>query len=120
MHLLPQVSPEDLDEGNLEGGDLAMHENACQVQLHLEAHIHIGTVNGGGPPQRETPVGNLVQTRPLRIGQLLVPTQVNGVLRVLPASGQSAQGTQRSAGSPAQGLYRASVNVSTFPTAALE
>lgn len=73
MDLLPQVGPEDLDEGDLEGGDLAMHEDASQVQLHLEAHVHIGTIDGGGPPQGETPVGNLVQTRPLCIGQLLVP-----------------------------------------------
>ena len=47
VHLLPQVSPEDLDEGYLEGGDLAVHEDARQVQLHLETHIHIGTVDGG-------------------------------------------------------------------------
>ena len=47
MHLLTQVRPEDLDEGDLEGGDLAMHEDAGQVQLYLEAHIHIGTVDGG-------------------------------------------------------------------------
>lgn len=46
VHLLPQVGPEDLDEGDLEGGDLAMHEDACQIQLHLETHIHIGTVDG--------------------------------------------------------------------------
>ena len=70
------MSPEDLDQRDLERGDLAMHENASQIQLHLEAHVHIGTVDGGGPPQGETPVGDLVQTRPLCIGQLLVPAQV--------------------------------------------
>ncbi len=75
VHLLPQVSPEDLDQGDLEGGDLAVHEDASQIQLHLEAHVHIGAVDGGGPPQGETPVGDLVQTRPLCIGQLLVPVQ---------------------------------------------
>ena len=75
VHLLPQVSPEDLDQGDLEGGDLAVHEDASQIQLHLEAHVHIGTVDGGGPPQGETPVGDLVQTRSLCIGQLLVPAQ---------------------------------------------
>lgn len=73
MHLLPQVSPEDLDEGDLERGNLAMHEDAGQIQLHLESHVHIGTVDGGGPPQGETPVGDLIQPRPLCIGQLLVP-----------------------------------------------
>ncbi len=48
VHLLPQVSPEDLDQGDLEGGDLAVHEDASQIQLHLETHINIGTVDGGG------------------------------------------------------------------------
>ena len=47
MHLLPQVSPENLDEGDLEGGDFPVHENARQIQLHLETHIHIGTIDGG-------------------------------------------------------------------------
>lgn len=73
MHLLPQVSPEDLDEGDFERWDLAMHEDACQIQLHLETHVHIGAIDGGRPPQREAPVGDLVQTRPLCISQLLVP-----------------------------------------------
>lgn len=35
MDLLPQVGAEDLDEGDLERGDLAVHEDARQVQLHL-------------------------------------------------------------------------------------
>lgn len=35
VHLLPQVSAEDLDQRDLEGRDLAVHEYACQVQLHL-------------------------------------------------------------------------------------
>lgn len=75
MHLLPQVSSENLNEGNLQRWDLAMHEDACQIQLHLETHVYIGTIDGGGPPQGETSVGNLVQTRPLCIRQLLVPAQ---------------------------------------------
>ena len=83
VHLLPQVSSEDLDQGDLECGDLAMHEDACQVQLHLETHIHIGTVDGGRPPQGETPVGDLVQTRPLGICQLLVPAQAMLRLEIL-------------------------------------
>lgn len=41
MDLLPQVSSEDLDEGDLQGGDLAMHEDARQVQLHLKAYVHL-------------------------------------------------------------------------------
>lgn len=41
MDLLPQVSSENLDEGNLQRGDFAMHEDPCQIQLHLEANIHL-------------------------------------------------------------------------------
>lgn len=73
MDLLPQVRPKDLDERDLQGGNLAVHEDASQIQLHLEAHVHIGTVDGGRPPQGEAPVGDLIKTRALRIGQLLVP-----------------------------------------------
>ena len=65
-------SPEDLDEGDLQRGDLAVHEDACQVQLHLESHVHIRTIDGGRPPQREAPVGDLVQPGALRVGELLV------------------------------------------------
>ena len=41
VDLLPQVSPEDLNEGDLQRGDLAVHEDAGEVELHLEAHIHL-------------------------------------------------------------------------------
>ena len=54
-------APEDLDEGDLQRGDFAVHEDAREVQLHLEAHVHVGAVDGGRPPQREAPVGDLVQ-----------------------------------------------------------
>ena len=73
VDLLPQMGAEDLDEGDLERRDFAVHEDARQVQLDLEAHIDIGAVDRGAPPQREAPIGDLVQTRALRIGQLLVP-----------------------------------------------
>lgn len=43
MNLLPQVSPEDLNEGDLQRGNLAVHEDACQVELHLETYIHLET-----------------------------------------------------------------------------
>ena len=50
MHLLPQMGPEDLYEGDLQGGDLAMHEDTSQIQLHLKPHIHLveQEVEGGG------------------------------------------------------------------------
>lgn len=41
MNLLPQVSPEDLNEGDLQCGDLAVHKDSCQVKLYLETHIHL-------------------------------------------------------------------------------
>mmetsp|Transcript_25456 Transcript_25456/g.58663 ORF Transcript_25456/g.58663 Transcript_25456/m.58663 type:complete len:336 (+) Transcript_25456:2317-3324(+) len=71
MDLLPQVRPEDLDQGDLEGWDLAVHEDTRQIQLHLEAHIHIRSVNRWGPPEREASIGDLIQTTSLSVGQLL-------------------------------------------------
>ena len=41
VDLLPQVSSEDLDERDLQRGDLAVHEDTGQVQLHLKAHVHL-------------------------------------------------------------------------------
>lgn len=41
VDLLPQVSSENLNERNLQCGDLAVHKNACQIQLHLEPNIHL-------------------------------------------------------------------------------
>ena len=78
MYLLPQMSPEDLDQGDLEGGDLAVHEDAGQVQLHLESHVHVSPVDGGRPPQSEPSVGDLVQTRALGMRQFLV---LHGLLK---------------------------------------
>ena len=49
-----------------------MHEDAGEVELDLEADVHVGAVDRGRPPQREAAVGNLVQPRALRVGQLLV------------------------------------------------
>lgn len=72
VNLLPQVSAEDLNQGDLQRGDLAVHEDARQVQLHLEAYVDVGSVDGWRPPQRKTPIGNLVQTGTLGVGQLLV------------------------------------------------
>ena len=50
--------------------DLAMHENAREIQLDLKTHVHVGTVDGGAPPQRESSIWNLIQTTALGIGQL--------------------------------------------------
>lgn len=47
VDLLPQVSSEDLDERDLQRGDLAVHEDTGQVQLHLKAHVHLMGGRGG-------------------------------------------------------------------------
>mmetsp|Transcript_6268 Transcript_6268/g.11473 ORF Transcript_6268/g.11473 Transcript_6268/m.11473 type:complete len:253 (+) Transcript_6268:2354-3112(+) len=65
------MGAENLDEGDLQGWDLAMHEDACQVQLHLEAYVHVGSVDRWRPPKREASVRNLVEAGPLRIRELL-------------------------------------------------
>ena len=41
MYLLPQVSSEYLNQWDFQCWDLAMHEDSCQIKLHLEAHIHL-------------------------------------------------------------------------------
>mmetsp|Transcript_29770 Transcript_29770/g.62393 ORF Transcript_29770/g.62393 Transcript_29770/m.62393 type:complete len:346 (-) Transcript_29770:4155-5192(-) len=72
MHLLPKMSPEDLDQRDFESRNLAMHENAGQIKLHLETDVDIGAIDRWRPPQREPAIRNLIQTGPLSIGQLLV------------------------------------------------
>jgi hypothetical protein len=51
---------------------LYTHMYIISIYTDLEAHIDVGAVDGGGPPEREAAVGDLVETGPLRLGQLLV------------------------------------------------
>ena len=69
---LPQVSSENLNEGNLQGWDFAVHENSCQIELDLETNVDISPIDGWRPPQGKSSIGNLVQTGPLCVGQLFV------------------------------------------------
>ena len=66
------MGSEDLNEGDLEGGDLSVHEDSGQIQLHLETDVDVGAVDCRRPPQGETTIGNLVQAGSLSVGQLLV------------------------------------------------
>ena len=50
VNLLPQVSSEDLNEGDFECGDLSMHEDSSQIQLHLKSNVDISSVDGRRPP----------------------------------------------------------------------
>ena len=71
VDLLPQVCAEDLNERDLEGRNLPVHEDAREVQLHLEAHVDVGSVDGRRPPQCEASVGNLIETTSLGVCELL-------------------------------------------------
>ena len=72
MHFLPQVSSKDLNEGDFECWDFSMHEDASEIELHLEAHIDVGSIDRWRPPQREPTVGNLVKPTALSVSQLLI------------------------------------------------
>lgn len=72
MYFLPKVCPEYLDEWYFESGKFAMHENACEVQLHLEPNIHIGPVDCWWPPESEPSVRDLVESWPLGMSEFLV------------------------------------------------
>mmetsp|Transcript_4453 Transcript_4453/g.3945 ORF Transcript_4453/g.3945 Transcript_4453/m.3945 type:complete len:530 (-) Transcript_4453:1161-2750(-) len=63
---------EDLDERDFQSRDLTVHKDSRQIKLHLETDVHVGAVDSGRPPEREATVGDLIQTRPLRIRELLV------------------------------------------------
>lgn len=41
-----KLTSEDLNQGDLERRDLAVHENTGQIKLHLETDIHVAAVNG--------------------------------------------------------------------------
>ena len=82
--LLPQVSTEDLNQTDLECGDLAVHEDTGQIKLDLETDVYIGTVDSRTPPERESTVRNLVQTGSLSIRELLVSHRLLETRRLLP------------------------------------
>lgn len=67
------MGTEDLNQRDLQRWDFAVHEDTGQVQLHLETDIYICTIDGRRPPQGEASVRDLVQTGPLRVGELLKP-----------------------------------------------
>ena len=90
MNLLPQMRTEDLDEGDFEGGNLAVQENTRQVKLnlmrwsaqasiwsrmgvwtYLETDVDIGAVDSRTPPQRKSSIGDLTQTATLGIREFL-------------------------------------------------
>jgi hypothetical protein len=65
------MGSEDLNEGNLEGRDLAVEEYTSQIELNLETDVNVGSVDSGRPPEGEATVRNLVKTGTLGVGQFL-------------------------------------------------
>lgn len=64
--------------------DAHLHENTRQIKLDLETNVHIGTIDRRAPPERESTIGNLVQTGTLGVRQLLVPHRLLETGRLLP------------------------------------
>ena len=75
---------EDLDERDLQGRNLAVHEDTRQIKLDLETDVDVGAVDSRAPPQREPTVGNLVETGPLGVRKLLVSHRLLETGRLLP------------------------------------
>ena len=50
VDLLPQMGTENLNQGNLQCRDFAVHENASQIKLDLETNVNVGSVDGWRPP----------------------------------------------------------------------
>ena len=50
VNLLPQMGTKDLNQGDLQRGNLAVHEYASQIELHLKTNVDISAVDRGTPP----------------------------------------------------------------------
>ena len=46
VDFLPQVSSEDLDEGDLERGDFTVHKDTGKIELDLETNVDVRSVDG--------------------------------------------------------------------------
>lgn len=45
MDFLPEMCTENLNQGNLQSWDLAVHENTCEIELDLETNVDVGSVD---------------------------------------------------------------------------
>mmetsp|Transcript_19227 Transcript_19227/g.59289 ORF Transcript_19227/g.59289 Transcript_19227/m.59289 type:complete len:634 (-) Transcript_19227:308-2209(-) len=84
VDLLPEMRAEDLNQRYLKRRNLAVHEDAGQVELDLEADVDVGAIDRRRPPEREAAVRDLVQPGALRVGQLLVLHGLFEAARFLP------------------------------------
>ncbi len=84
VNLLPEMRPKDLNERNLERWNLAVHKDACEVELHLEANVHGRPVDRRTPPEGKAAVGNLIEARALRVRQALILHALLKAARLFP------------------------------------
>jgi hypothetical protein len=61
VDFLPQMRPEYLYERDFQGGYLSVHENTCQIELHLKSDVNVRAIYGGTPPKCEPTIWNLIQ-----------------------------------------------------------
>ena len=60
VDLLPQMGTEDLDQTDFQCRNLAMHEDASQIELYLETNIYVGAIDSWTPPKCKSSIGDLV------------------------------------------------------------
>ena len=61
-----------------------LHEDAREIKLDLETDVDVGAIDCWAPPEREATIRDLIQTRALRIGELLVAHGLFETGRLLP------------------------------------
>ena len=61
-----------------------MHEDTRQIKLNLETDVNVSSVDRGTPPECESTIRDLVQTRPLSVRELLVTHRLFETGRLLP------------------------------------
>ena len=88
-----------------------MHEDAGEIELDLESNVNVGSIDRWRPPKCEATVGDLVQTGPLRVGELLEFHTLFETGRLLPEQtlpgrevGSLEQGVLQNSFHPAQRL----------------
>src|SRR5271170_7215769 len=71
VKFLPQMRTEQLNQTDLERWQFPMHKTSRQIELDLETDVNVASIESRTPPQRKSTIGDLIETRPLSIGQFL-------------------------------------------------
>ena len=61
-----------------------LHEDARKIELDLETNVDVRTVDRRTPPERETTIGDLIETGTLGVRELLVTHRLFEPGRLLP------------------------------------